>query len=453
MGQKQMVQLQVSRRTFVKRTSTLAAAGVAPYFVPASVFGAGAPSERINLACIGVGNQGAAIMQRFLALEGCQVVAVCDVNKGSHGYRTPEQFLGREPARKVVEEYYAKKNGVGKYAGCGVYSDFREVLARGDVDAVTVCVPDHWHSLITIAAAEAKKDVYCEKPLSYSIGEGRDMVAAVRKHGVVLQTGSHHRSNRIVRQACELVRNGYIGEVKRVTTTVPTNNKVGPGPGWMGMPVPEGFDYEMWLGPAPAAEYHADRCLYSFRFIYDYAGGQVTNFGAHSNDMAQWGLGMDGSGPVEVECLEAKFLPAGSLFTAATDTKYRCRYASGAELVCETSDVACRATFEGSEGTVSVEAGGVNFRTEPASLAKVVLREEQMLPMSDDHQLDFLEAAKARRDPCVPVETGHSTANVCHLGNIAVRLNAKLAWDPVKEKFERNEAANGMLRREMRDWS
>jgi hypothetical protein len=155
---------------------------------------------------------------------------------------------------------------------------------------------------------------------------------------------------------------------------------------------------------------------------------------------------------VEVEPLAAKFLPAGSLFTAATETKYSCRYASGAELVCETSEVACRAMFEGSEGTVSVEAGGVNFKTEPASLAKVKLAPEKMLPMSDDHQLDFLEAAKARRDPCVPVETGHSTANVCHLGNIAIRLDAKLVWDPVEERFAGSDEASGMVRREMRGW-
>jgi hypothetical protein len=169
--------------------------------------------------------------------------------------------------------------------------------------------------------------------------------------------------------------------------------------------------------------------------------------------MAQWGLGMDGSGPVEVECLEAKFLPKGSLFTAATETRYRCRYASGAELVCETSEVACRATFEGTEGAVSVEAGGVNFRTEPASLSKVQLRDDQLLPKSDDHQLDFLEAVAARRDPSVPVETGHSTANVCHLGNIAIQLNARLAWDPAKEQFAGSEEANHMVRRKMRAWA
>jgi predicted dehydrogenase len=434
----------------LKGASAVAAAGVAPYFVPASAFGAGAPSERITLACIGVGNQGAPVMQRFLNQPGCQVVAVCDVNRGSHGYRSPEQYFGREPAKKMVEEFYAEKTGAGSYAGCDMYADFRDVLARDDVDAVTVCVPDHWHALMTCAAAAAKKDVYCEKPLSYSIGEGRAMVNAVRKHGIVLQTGTQNRSDALVRQACELVRNGYIGDVRRVTTLIPTHNIVGPGPGWKEEAVPEGFDYDMWLGPAPEAPYHSARCLYNFRFIYDYAGGQVTNFGAHSNDFAQWGLGMDGSGPVEVESLEAKFLPDGSLFTAATDTKYVCRYANGAELVCMTGDPACRAVFEGSEGKVSVDSNGQNFHTEPASLAKVVLRDDQLLAKSDDHHLSFLQAVKSRQDPCAPVETGHSSATVCHLGNIAVRLRAKLKWDPAKEVFAGNDEAQALVNRTMR---
>src|SRR5690606_4123449 len=216
-------------------------------------------------------------------LAECQVVAVCDVNRGSHGYKDEEQFLGREPAQQMVESFYAKQKGQGAYRGCDAYIDFREIIERPDVDAVTVCTPDHWHGLMTIAAANAKKHVYCEKPLGLTIGEEQAMIKAVRDNGVVLQTGSHERSNPIVRQACELVRNGYIGEVKRVTTNVGFHNMVGPGPGWEPMPVPDGFDYDLWLGPAPQAPYHKDRCLYRFRFNYDYAGGQVTNFGAHSN--------------------------------------------------------------------------------------------------------------------------------------------------------------------------
>jgi len=429
----------------------MAAAGVAPYFVPASAFGAAAPSNRIALACIGVGNQGTLILERFLNLAGCQVVAVCDVNRGSGGYKDDTQFLGREPARQMVEGFYAKQKGLADYKGCDAYSGFREVLARDDVDAVTVVTPDHWHAPITIAAANAKKHVYCEKPLGLTIGDQQAMIAAVRKNGVTLQTGSHERSNPIVRQACELVRNGYIGEVKSALTNVGFHNKVGPGPGWQPMPVPEGFDYAMWLGPAPEAPYHQDRCLYRFRFNYDYAGGQVTNFGAHSNDMAQWALGMDGTGPVEIECLEAKFLPKGSLFTAATETKFRCRYSNGVELVCQTAEPSVRAVFEGSEGRVEVENKGQNFKTTPASLAKVVLRDEQLLHKSDDHQQDFLDSIKSGKDPAAPVEVGHRSATVCHLGNVAVRMNAKqLRWDPEKEQFIDNDEANSYLHRPMR---
>jgi predicted dehydrogenase len=440
-----------SRRQFLQQASALAAVGAAPYVVPASVFGAAAPSNRITLAAIGVGNQGALILERFLKLSQCQVIAVCDVNRGSHGYKDDSQFLGREPAKAMVETAYATRDAANGYQGCDAYRDFREVLARNDVDAVTVVTPDHWHAPITIAAAAAKKHIYCEKPLGLTIGDGQAMIAAVRKHGVVLQTGSHERSNPIVRQACELVRNGYIGDVKRVLTNVGFHNKVGPGPGWQPMPVPEGFDYEMWLGPAPEAPYHADRCLYRFRFNYDYAGGQVANFGAHSNDMAQWALGMDKSGPVEIECLAAKFLPEGSLFNAATETKIRYRYANGVELVCQTAEPSVRAVFEGSEGRVEIENQGKNFKTEPASLAKKELRDDELLAKSDDHQQNFLDCIKSGEEPAAPVEVGHRSATVCHLGNIAVRMNAKsLKWDPAKEQFIGNDEANSYIHRAMR---
>jgi predicted dehydrogenase len=403
------------------------------------------------LACIGVGNQGALILERFLKLADCQVVAVCDVNRGSHGYKDDEQFLGRAPGRKIVEEHYARRDGKASYKGCDAYIDFREVIERDDIDAVTVVTPDHWHGIMTIAAANAKKHIYCEKPLGLTIGEQRAMIEAVRENGVVLQTGSHERSNPIVRQACELVRNGYIGEVKRVTTNVGPHNMVGPGPGWKPMPVPEGFEYDMWLGPAQEAPYHKDRCLYRFRFNYDYAGGQIANFGAHSNDMAQWGLGMDRSGPVEIECLKAEFLPTGSLFNAATVTKFRCRYENGAELLCQTAMPSVRAVFEGSEGRVEVENKGQHFKTEPASLANIELRDDQLLHKSDDHQQDFIDAIRSGKDPAAPVEIGHRSATVCHLGNIAVRMNAKLLrWDPAAERFINNDEANAYLTREMR---
>ncbi len=438
-----------SRRDFLKAGAAVVASA-APYFVPASVFGAGTPSNRITLGCIGVGNQGTPIMQRFLAFADCQVVAVCDVNRGSHGYKTPEQFLGREPAQHLVEQHYAEKTRAGSYGGCQAYVDFRELLAHDDVDAVTVCTPDHWHAPITVAAARAKKDVYCEKPLGLTVAAGQAMVKAVREHGIVFQTGSQERSTPLARQACELVRNGYIGKVQSVLTNVGFHSKVGPGPGWHEMPVPDGFDYDLWLGPAPLAPYHQDRCLYNFRFFYDYSGGQVTNYGAHSNDMAQWGLGMDDTGPVEVECLQAEFLPKGSLFDAATVTKFRCRYSNGIELVCQTGKPSERIEFVGSEGRISIENEGHNFQTSPASLARVKLRDDQVLYKSDDHQRNFLDCIKSRKDPAARVELGHRSANVCHIGNIAIRLNAKLQWDPTAERFVGNNEANSYLERLMR---
>ena len=254
----------------------------------------------------------------FLAQPDVQVLAVCDVNKGSRGYRTPEQFLGREPARKQVNEYYAKKTGSPEYQGCDAYIDFREVLSRKDIDAVVLIVPDHWHGVMTVAAAAAGKDIYCEKPLSLTVRQGRAMIDAVRQHKRILQTGSHYRSSPAVRHTCELVRNGRIGELKRMITYITKNNAVSPPPGWKSMPVPDGFDYPMWLGPAPDAPYHIDRCLYRFRFILDYSGGQTTNFGAHSNDIAQWGSGNDATLPVEYENLGAEWPEPGSLFTTPT---------------------------------------------------------------------------------------------------------------------------------------
>ena len=443
----------LTRRQFLCTTGTTAtglAAGL-PFLVPAFVRGASAPSRRITVGCIGTGNQGFNILQQFLKQDDAQIVAVCDVNRASHGYRDENQFLGREPAQKAVNEFYARKTAAGQFRGCDVYTDFRDVLARKDIDVVTIVVPDHWHGLMTVMACQAGKDIYCEKPLSLTIQQGREMVKAVRQHKRILQTGSHERSNPITRKACELVRNGRIGKLQKITTFVGYHNKVGPGPGWQPMPVPEGFDYENWLGPAPLAPYHQDRCLYRFRFIYDYSGGQITNFGAHSNDMAQWAMGADDTGPVEVELLDAKFLPKGSLFDVATETKFRCRYANGVELVCDMDKSQVGARFEGTDGMVQVGYGG--FFTKPESLKTAELGSNEIrLGDSNDHVRNFLDCVKSRREPVAPVEAGHRSASVCHLGNIAVRLGKRkvLRWDPVQERFTNDDEANAFLTRPMR---
>lgn len=438
----------ISRRGFVGGLCA------APWIVPATVLGVDAPSGRITVGCIGTGNQGFNILRQFLKHAEAQVVAVCDVNRGSYGYRDENQFCGREPAQALVDQHYGSARPSGQYRGCAAYLDFQDLLARKDIDAVAIVTPDHWHAIMTVRAAQAGKDIYCEKPLSLTIREGQEMIAAVRRHGRILQTGSHERSNPVTRHACELVRNGRIGQVKRVTTFVGYHNKVGPGPGWKPMPVPEGFDYERWLGPAPWAPYHKDRCLYRFRFIYDYSGGQVTNFGAHSNDMAQWALGTDGTGPVEVECLDARFLPEGSLFNAATETRFRCRYASGVELFCITDKSQVGARFEGTEGMVQVGYGG--FFTKPESLKTAKLGPNDVrLYESHDHVGDFLQSIRSRRDPAAPVEIGHRSASVCHLGNIAIWLWKRgirkvLVWDPAAERFPHDDEANALLTRPRR---
>jgi hypothetical protein len=285
------------------------------------------------------------------------------------------------------------------------------------------------------------------------------MVKAVRKHKRILQTGSQFRSSPSNRFCCELVRNGRIGRLLRIQTFLATNNFTGPGPGWRPMPVPPGFDYEMWLGPAPWAPYHADRCLYRFRFILDYSGGQMTNFGAHSNDIAQWGNATDGTGPTEIEGLEAEWPPKGSLFNTALRSRFRARYANGVELICQTGEPRMGARFEGTEGWVQFGFGGL--KAEPESLLKSKIgpneiHVEQSLPERTedvygnylpDHVRNFLNAVKARQDPIAPVEIGHRTASLCHLGNIAIQLMRKLQWDPEKEQFVGDDEANAMLSR------
>lgn len=430
------------RRSFMKSAAALCAG---PWIVPSSVFGANAPSNRINVGFIGVGNQGTLDLGRFIKKPEVQVVAVCDTNRASYGYKTEEQYLGRDVACADINKYYAQQTGNSSYSGCTKHVEFEELLAKPDVDAVVIVVPDHWHAIMTVMAAEAGKDIYCEKPLSLTIGQGKKMVEAVRKHKRVFQTGSHERSNPQARHICELVRNGRIGEVKRVITNVGYNNKIGPGPGWQPMPVPEGFDYARWLGPAPDVPYHQDRCLYRFRFNYDYSGGQVTNYGAHSNDLAQWGLGMDGSGPVEIEYIDSKWLPEGSLFNTALETRFLARYANGVEVLCQTAEPSVMVRFEGTEGMVEWGYEKV-YGSEPKSLIDTEIGEHEIhLYKSDDHVQNFLDCIRTREDCAAPVEVGHRSATLCHLGNAAIKLKRNVKWDPAAEKFIDDDEANALM--------
>ena len=271
------------------------------------------------------------------------------------------------------------------------------------------------------------------------------------------------RSNPTVRFACELVRNGRIGKVKRITTEVAKNNFNGPGPGWKPMPVPEGFDYERWLGPAPLAPYHKDRCLYRFRFIMDYSGGQTTNFGAHSNGIVQWALGTDNSGPIEFEDLDSEWPELGDLFTTPVKVHFLAHYADDTELECKTTKRGFGVRFEGTEGWVEFTDGGL--QTSPESLKDTKLGPQEIhLPVSVkdglentpvgsmtwDHMRNFIDCVKSRKDPIEPVEAGHRTASLCHLGNIAMKLHRSIHWDPQMEQILNDEEAGKMLSRPMR---
>ena len=427
----------------------MGAAWAAPLLAPVSLFGQYAPSRRITLGIIGCGNQSTVDLPEWLKHDDCQIVAVADVNRASYGYRTEQQFLGREPQRDFIERAYAAKQTSGAFKGVTAYADFRELLARPDIDAVAIIAPDHWHAVMTVLAARAGKDIYCQKPLTLTIAEGRDMIAAVRRYRRVLQTGSQWRSNANVRHACELVRNGRIGKLLRVETYLAENNFTGPGPGWREMPEPAGFDYDAWLGPAPKVPYHKDRCFYRFRFIRDYSGGQTTNFGCHSNNVAQWGIGTDRSGPVEVEDLGAEFPPAGDLFTTPTKIAFRARYANGVVLECRTDKRSFGATFFGADGWIRVLSKGLEA-SDPALLKSVIGPNETRLAVSANHYRNFLDCVKSRQDPVEPVEIGHRTASLCHLGNIAMLLHRKIRWDPAKEEIVGDAEAAKLVSRPMR---
>ena len=444
-----------SRRQFLQQSLAVAA----PLVVSPAVLGADSPGNRINVAFIGTGNQGMGLLKRFLARDLGNVLAVCDVNEGSFGYKEPDHFYGRLPAKKMVDAATAKKAKGGRSTRCDAYSDFREVLDRDDIDAVVVVVPDHWHRIITVMALEAGKDVYCEKPLTFSVADGRQMIDAVRKNNRILQTGSHERSNPVSRFVCEAAKAGQIGRIKRVITKVGFNNKISPPPGWKPMPVPSTFDYRSWLGPAPDAAYHQDRCLYRFRFHYDYSGGQITNFGAHCNDMAHWGMGLDTGGPTEIECQNASFLPTGSLFNTATQTRFRCLYPNGVELVCESGSEQVQTRFEGTDGWLQTGYDGTSA-SDPELIAGCPQKPKGIDDPHSSHLANFIDCVKSRDEPRAPVETGHSSAVLCHIANAMIRLFPETGphrvakWDADNERFVDDDMANKMLVREERDpWS
>jgi len=411
-----------NRRHFL---STAAAVLAVPTILPRSVFGA---NDRVITAHIGVGNQGMGNLKAFRK----NAAAVCDV----------------DASRLAGAVKFLEVAGVSRP---GAERDYRALLDRKDIDAVVVTTPDHWHALCTVHACQAGKDVYCEKPLSLTVAEGRTMVDAARKHDRVVQTGSQQRSDGRFRLACELIRAGRLGTLRTVLVGIPAVNFAGP-------PVPDTappaeLDYNVWLGPAPGRPYNVKRVHYNFRFFWDYSGGQMTNFGAHHIDIAQWALGMDHSGPVSTEGT-ATFHPE-HWYEVTQTCRVTHTYANGVTLVVGQGhkDIPGGVTFVGSEGRLFVDRKKVT--SDPPALAEEPLSASDVrLEVSKNHHRNFLDCVKSRKRPIADVEIGHRSATVCHLGNIAVRLGRKLQWDPAAERIAGDEKANAMLSRPYRKpWS
>jgi predicted dehydrogenase len=417
----------LSRRRFVKGVAAASLLGPAIISRQASA----AASERINIGFIGVGTQGRGHVNRLVSQADVQVVAICDVV----AERT-------NAAKEIVEKRYADAAKSGQYKGCSTYTDLRELLGRSDIDAVVIATPDHWHAYGCIAAATAKKDIYCEKPLTHTLAQGQKIVQAVRRNNIVFQTGSQQRSEfgGKFRQAVEYVRNGRIGKVKTVRVGV------GGPPIACDLPdetAPEGTDWNLWLGPAPQRGYNEILCpkgihkgFPQWRKYQEYAGGALADMGAHHFDIAQWALDMDTTAPVEIHP------PAGN-----ADTGLRFVYANGVEMF-HGGPSGC--TFEGTEGTIYVDRNKIE--STPAKILEEPLTDkDQRVYFSDNHFRNWLDCIKSRQDPICTAEIGARSADICHLANVGYAMRRPLKWNPERHWFSYDDEANKLLDRPMRD--
>jgi len=438
---------QISRRAFITRCSaTAAATGLPLWFIQEQLAGAAeavvnkperpSPNDRPGIALVGCGGQGCGDASN--AANYGEIIAVCDVDQ------------------KYVEGAVKRFTKDGKQPAA--YNDFRKVMARDDVHVIVQGTPDHWHTLVNMAAAKAKKDIYGEKPLTLTIDEGKHVVKAVRENKVVFQTGTQQRSDQRFHLACELVRNGRIGKLRQVNVFVPAGLREGP---FKSVPVPDGLDWDFWQGQTPNVDYEKQRCHTMFRWWFDYSGGPVTDWGAHHNDIARWAIGLDG--PVEVEAkVVTGPIPGG--YTTPSEFEATLNWANGVKQVVKTTP------DDGWGGWVINEKGqrnGVKFegtdgwiwvnRDEITASDKELLRSPLpdnavRLEVSHNHMDNFFSSVRSRKDPISNIEGGHRSASVGHLIVIALRSGRKFQWDPEKERFSGDGAAEGnaQLAREMR---
>jgi predicted dehydrogenase len=397
-------------------------------------------NSRIQLGVIGSGDRfkGGLLHDVARQRDAFAVVAACDVDRNH-----------REEVAKLCEKRYK--------VNCAKFEDFRDLCARKDIDAVVIATPDHWHALPAIAAMKARKDVYCEKPLSLTVEESKAMVRVARANNVVFQVGSQQRSDNRFRLACELVRNGRIGKVKKIETRIDSNPQAGPLPV---MPIPEGLNWDFWLGQTPMVDYVQDpnskdrfppsRCHYQFRWWYEYSGGKMTDWGAHHNDIAQWGLGMDESGPVEVEAEGTPPPTKPNCYNVHEHFNVNYTYANGTKLTCM-SKGENGIHFEGEDGKWIFVSRGKIRASDETLLKEPLSKDAVRLYVSTDHMGNWKECLRSRKRPICDVDIGHHSITVCHIGVIALRSGKKLKWDPLKMEFIGDSEANTWLSRKMRD--
>jgi predicted dehydrogenase len=401
-----------TRRDFL-RTAALAGAALGfPTVIPARVLGQNAPSQRLNLGLIGMGLQMGGHLRHFVNRPDTQVLAVCDVSRER-----------RDKARAEVEKAYG--NG-GSYKGCAAYHEFEAIVGRQDIDGVVVVTPDHWHAPISNAAMRAGKDVYCQKPMTLTMREGRIMSDTARQYGAICQVGSQQRSERAFRKAAEIVRNGWIGKVHTIYAKL---GEFAPAQTLPGQPIPEGFDYDRWLGPTAWYPYNAERVKGNFgggwRCFWDYGSRKNGDWGAHHFDIIQWALGRDDSGPVE-------FIPKGY---AGTEFQTHI-YADGTKVL---RDHPTRNNqmiqFLGDKGEVLVSRGD-RLETTPAALKAQPLGPNDIhLYGSSQHESNWVDCMKSRRPTICTAEIGHRSATICQLSAIAERLSRPLTWNPTREEI------------------
>jgi predicted dehydrogenase len=423
----------INRRDFLK-SAAVAGAGASLFtIIPASALGkAGrpAPSNRVVLGCVGVGGQGNSNLGAFLNESDVQVVAVCDVDKNH-----------LRDTKNRVDQHYNKTD-------CATYADFRELIARKDIDAISLCTPDHWHAVPAVLAASSGKDIFGEKPISHCLMEGRAMADAVKKHGRIWQTGSWQRSVENFRVACELVRNGRIGKVVRVEVGLPTGSPIGPV---QFKDAPPELDYNFWVGPSRWMPYCDMRTHWNWRWQLDFGGGQMMDWIGHHADIAHWGMGWDSTGPQEIEGTGQ--YPETGIWDAATVYHFICKYKGGVEMhVANGGNAGIRGGTKwiGENGHwVWVDRGGLDANPK-SLLSEKIGPDEKQLFRSPGHHRNFIDCVKSRQQTLTPAETAHRSASVGHLGQIAMLTGRKLKWIPETEQFVDDATATSMLSTPMR---